>query len=220
MGNGVPGLVTKIDGTHAIMFHVEHSGDEPWYVRWRIHGPWPPAYLVWRDATVRGLSFVLASEISGAEVEVQWRPSPGGEWLPVEHWVLRTPVCTFVLRPESRFQVVEGFIVCAVSSISGVSAFRFPRMDVAAGEEVEVTAVADAPSLANLLFAPGEFRPVVAGVEITNVTPTREGWDAAVLDRPVALTRCLLSSARRWFAIGRGRVPSHLASAAHPAPAT
>jgi hypothetical protein len=247
----VPGLISQIDGIHAILFHVEHSGGVPWQYRWRIVGDYPPPYLVWREETTTRAHVRIEAEIRDCSIEVEWRPVeeeigdsgleigdeeplPGdsssshtpipdprspiaaGPWLPVSQFRLTTPRAVFTILADHVFSPAEEFIVCAPVRDDGVAAYRFPAVSLEPGFEARAYGQADAPAWANVLLTPGEFRPRIAGITITNVAPSEDAWEEIPHEGPFQLCQCPLSTGRRWFAVGHDLVPAGMIPARSP----
>jgi len=197
------------------LFHVEHSEGELWYYRWRIVGNYPPPYLVWREQTTDQKFIRIQAEIRGCEIEVEWRPAqdPADSsdlpddtdsipWLPVALLKLATPRAVFNILADQAFSPAEEFIVCAPVRDDGVAAYRFPAVAIEPGVEHRTYAQADAPAWANVLLAPGDFRPRVTGLTITNLAPSEDAWIEHEHTGLFRLSRCPLAAGRRWFAIG------------------
>jgi hypothetical protein len=128
-------------------------------------------------------------------------------WLPVSLFTFTPGSARFSVTSERDFISDDEFAVCAPVRNDGVAAYRFPAMELEAGVTAEVVAHADAPALPNLLLESGEFRPRIAGMSITNLTPSEDSWQEVVdHSGPFTLTRCPLAAARRWFAVGRDSV--------------
>ncbi len=219
----MPGLISQIDGINAILFHVEHLPGIPWEYRWRIIGDYPPPYLVWREQTTRQSHVRLQSEIRDCAIEVEWRSVEPTTlpltWLPVAHYQLTTPRAVFTLLADHPFSPSEEFIVCAPVRDDGVAAYRFPAVSLEPGVECRAYAQADAPAWANVLLTPGEFRPRVTGITITNAAPSEDAWLEVPHEGPFRLSRCPHGAARRWFAVGHDLVPAGLLPATSPFPA-
>lgn len=220
--NPVPGLIPKIDGNQAILFHVEHSAGESWHYRWRIVGDYPAAYLVWREHTTTENHVRLQSEIRDCRIEVEWRPhhelpvaeaDPVHPWLPVSLFRLTAPTAVFSIHAENGFTAAGKFTACAAVRDDGVAAYRFPAMQLDPGVTACATARADAPAWANVLLAPGEFRPRIPGITITNVAPATQAWMEEEHEGLFQLARCPHAASRRWFSVGHDSVaPSQVMS--------
>lgn len=206
----MPGLITKLDGIHAILFHVEHIPDVPWFYRWRILGNFPESYLVWRGATSTVPHVMLRSEARGALIEAEWRASEEAEWEKVKLLELTPPACQFSIHAERAFTAADPFIACSPVRADGVAAYQFPALTLEAGQETIVTARADAAAWPNVLLAPGEFAPVVDGLTILNTQPSTAWCREIPGSAPIALTACPVACARRWFAVGRHPVDPSL----------
>lgn len=202
----MPALLPKIDGLSFILFHVEHSQGESWQYRWRIVGDYPPAYLVWREATITESRAKVVTEIRGCAVECQWRADPADEWGQVALLVLGTPTARFSIHAEREFAAPGKFTIVSAVRDDGVAAYEFPAMHLNAGVNAGATAHADAPAVANLLLAAGEFAPRLDGLRITNLGPCENGWQVLPHAGPFPLVRCPVAAARRWFAVGTAPV--------------
>jgi len=209
---GVPGLISKLDGLHAILFHVEHLSEQEWFYRWRMVGEYPAPYLVWRNATTKEKWVKIQVEARGAEIEVEWRASEDEPWSQVDLLSLTLPEARFVFKVAEDFCCAVPFTVCSPMRADGVAAYHFPPVVIPAGEEVVLTGKADAAAWPNVLLAPGEFRPRVwvPGMEITNQGPS-ESWHIVQPHTGLfKLSACPVANARRYFAVGHESVPSSL----------
>lgn len=203
----VPALLPKIDGLSFILFHVEHSAGERWHYRWRIVGDYPAPYLVWRDETTDQPWQKVGCEIPACTIECEWRAAPSQPWRQVALLAL-TPAARarFAVHAEREFAAPEPFSVVAPVRDDGVAAYLFPAMHLLPGVTAQATARADAPAVANLLFAPGEFVARGLGLVITNLGASADAYTVHPHAGPFTLTRCPLAAARRWFAVGSAAV--------------
>jgi len=216
---GVPGLISKIDGMSAILFHVEQSSADLWHYRWRITGNYPAPYLVWREGTTKARFVKITVEICNCAIEVEWRAEPGDEWSQVALLELDYARSRFAVTALADFMAADGFTVCSVMRDDGVAAYRFPGLSLAAGEAVEVNAHADAPAWANVLLDPGEFQPRDDRLTVTNLGPSENAWREIPHSGAFQLSRCPLGAGRRWYARGHHAVdPGLLAQLVPSAP--
>lgn len=203
-------LLPKIDGLSFILFHVEHSPGELWHYRWRILGDYPPAYLVWREATITERIVKVGVEARDCAVECEWRPSASEPWRQAALLELRTASARFSIHAEREFVAPAAFTVVASVRDDGVAAYRFPAMCLDSGVTAEATAHADAPAMANVLLAPGEFVASIPGLHISNLGPGEDAYRVQPHAGPFALACCPLAAARRWFAVGSASVAPSL----------
>lgn len=202
---------------HAVLFHVEHSGDARWSFRWRMAEPATGVYRVWQEQTIAAPFGFIQSPLVGAVIEVEVRPGEG-DWVSPVSLQLSKGHAVFRVEAREDFESPpEGFLVCAPGLHSGVSAFVFPYLKLAAGESREVTATADAPVPANLLLAPGEFRPQSGPLCITNLSAASAAWCMiSASTPPFQLTACPESAGRRLYAYAPEKVAQHLVQSVLP----
>lgn len=188
-------MVTKGDGTTAVLFHMEqHDG---WFYRWRMVGPYPAVYLEWREGRAAAHFIILTPETAFCEIQAEWRKDFSDEWSQVT--LLQFTLGTVTLKIESLIDMqLIGFnhlVVSARADDSGISAFEFKSpsgtLDLKAGEPIEVEAVADVPIFANFLTFAEQFFMVQPPLTIRNIGPVRDGYlpylGPAILEKHVSV---------------------------------
>lgn len=207
----MPGIITKIDGITAILFHVEHLPETEWFFRWRMIGDYPEPYLVWRSATAKRPWVKFQVEARDAIIEAEWRASEKHKWKPIPLWEILPSISgQFSFRSEEPFHTDEPFSVHSGVRGDGVGAYHFEPATIPAGHEVILEGRADAPAWANVLFAPGDFSPHVPGMQISNLAASKDWCRKVTASGPYPLSSCPIASARRVFAVGPHSVPSSL----------
>lgn len=206
-------LVTRINSVSGVLFHVEHSAGQVWFFRWRIRGEFPQAYLAWRDGSSAASLELIHPEISGCELEVEWRASPEQPWSQAALRDCATGTARFLVRAEHDFVSRQPFRVMA--NVGGwVACYIFDPLELYAGVETVIVGSADGPFPENVLLHPGDFKSGDAIVRFENLGGS-EGSLVAPAEPLPRLTAIPGAAQRRLFALSPARrqqpssVPDH-----------
>ena len=187
-----------------MLFHVEHSGRDLWFYRWRIVGPYPPAYLEWREGRSEEARVVLHPEVSGCLLDAQWRLLPTDEWGQATLQECSTGTASFKLRARNGFSAPNGFRVLALLPGEFVACYHFGPLTLAPGQQAPVTGTADGPFADNVLLAAGDFRSYSADLEVDNLGPSAGSLLPASEDDESSRLRVADGAAsRRLFVVSR-----------------
>jgi hypothetical protein len=177
-------LIAELDGTNALMFHVEQFDNRPWQYRLRAAGSAWSAEI--GESSAESVTVVLPS--SRSAVEGQWRWAGEEQWQDaVAHQFLPNAECLFHVRSEAPFrQLIGEFRVCAaVRGHPSVWSLMMPdRMIAEHGPEtVTVTGYPLCLGLGQILREEGEFQCKGGGFTVMNAAKSQ----AALLPVPVAV---------------------------------
>ena len=173
-------LVTRSNGVSALLFHVEHSGIDQWHYRWRVVGPYPPAYLEWREGMCDQSHLQFHPEVAACRLEAQWRLSDSDEWIPASLHVCAVGSALFRVKPPfADFHAPNGFRVVSLVPGEWVACYIFPPLTLAQGQQASVTAIADGPFPDNVLLAPGNFSSYGPILSVDNLTASEGSFQPA-----------------------------------------
>lgn len=196
-------LVTRINSISGALFHVEHSAGQRWFFRWRIRGEYPEAYLAWREGSCSDPLELIHPEISGSELEVEWRASPEQPWSQAALRDCGTGTARFWVRAEHDFVSRQPFRVMA--DVGGrVACYIFDPLELYAGVETVVVGTADGPFPENVLLHPGDFKAGDAVVRFENLGGS-EGSLVAPSDPLPRLAVIPGAAQRRLYALSPAR---------------
>ncbi len=207
-------LVTRANSVSCLLFHVEHFTGVEWFCRWRIRGPYPDAYLAWRELSTREPRLIIHPEITCCEVQVEWRERPEDPWRQAALHECATGTARFLVKALHDFASMDCFRVMA--EVGGmVACYRFAPLELYAGVETVVIGTADGPFPENVLLSPGEFLSGDVLVRFENLFPS-EGSLTSLPDSSPVLSSIPRSAERRLWAIRPGGAhPSQM----NPSPA-
>jgi len=169
-------LVTKINGVGFMLFHVEHSGRDRWFYRWRIRGPYPPEYLEWRSGVCGEARVVLHPEVARCLIEAQWRVSESDEWCQAALHRCASGSASFRILARDGFVAPNGFRVLALVPGEHVASYVFAPLTLSPGRQARVTGTADGPFADNVLLAAGDFRSYSGVLEVDNLGPSADSF--------------------------------------------
>jgi hypothetical protein len=184
-----------------MLFHVEHTG-QVWHYRWRITGPYPPAYLEWRTDGTRAARVIFQPEIAGCAIEAEWQADGSEEWSKATLHECAPGAALFRVKATDVFSAPNGFRVLAVLEHDLIACYRFPPLWLASGVETLVKGVADGPFADDVLLTAGDFRSYGGHLEVENISPSDGSFvdpvdpTACLSAAPGAASRCLFATAR------------------------
>jgi len=165
--------VTALDGLHLLLFHVEQQTG--WFWRWRMLGDLPSPYLRWRSGKAGEPLIVIQPEKCGATVEVQWRSARWEKWSQSALHVLCPHKVEMEVAAVSPTVLEAGQHQVLARVRGGVARYFFKTMSaemIRPGRSITVTAYADLPSPANILFEAGEFTSLGGPLTVRNLAPS------------------------------------------------
>ncbi len=165
-------LITKLDGSNALLFHVEHCSNRPWQYRRRLpDGEWSSPVAAHGETTHFHLS---ESEQAGVQVEWRW---PDGQWLAAQPHEFGIATATFQVEITGDgwdFRDGEGLRVGRlVRGNPAAFLLQMPPKRCLAGEVFEVTGTSVSRGVGQVLRESGEFLYRDGRIGISNVGPSQ-----------------------------------------------
>lgn len=189
-------LITKLDCTNALLFHVEQWDGNVWEYRVMDGGEWSSARPVY------GESVVIPVSERGEKVIAEWRV-PGGPWKNPKPRQFGEAECDFEVTVLERIDF-RGKVMTACSSVRGhPSVWELSMPEHAVAEEgpeiITVRGRSKSKGLGQVLREEGEFFCEGELVSVSNVSASQ----AALLPDDSTLPRAMEMEPAFFVKVGR-----------------
>jgi hypothetical protein len=192
-------VITKLDGTNVLLFHVEQWDGAPWFYRVRDSaGEWG------KPVSATGETVYFPAAALDRPVFVQWR-SGEGDWQDAVPHEFGPATCRFTveIQPGHGYRSGDDLRVCA--AVRGCPSGWYLEMpsrqwEITAPEILHVTGHSQCLGPGQVLRHPGEFSASGRGFSIINAEPSQATLLPATALPPSAMPR------QGIFMVGTGRL--------------